>query len=544
MYAVILAGGGGTRLWPLSRPERPKPFLPLLGDETLLQRTVDRIAPLLRDGDIFCVTDRRYGQLVRDQLPGAGLIVEPNGRNTAAAIALADGRDRPARGRGHARPAGRPLDRATRTSSGASSRRRSDRLANGAFGVEDAARDDGHPARPPRDGVRLPRPRHDALDDRPGRPGLPAIAFEEKPNEHRARELINLPGVAWNAGMFALAARRDPGRDREVHAADDADRAGVHVGARARRGLRPDEPDLDRPRGHGGRGRRPSGPDGRDGRRLERPRQLVGAARGLPAATSRRDRAASSSRARRSRSGPTISWSAGRRALAVEAPTRGYDRGRQRLGASRRGPASRGRRASAPRPRAPARRSARDEHRRSPGPDDDRLRHRRVAGQDRRRLHVRERPALRRRRRPLRRRSRRAGEGRRDRLRPAVRLGVLRGRGRGGPPRPRHPRRVLDRRRADPDVSYEVVERGAAAGIVITASHNPWTDNGFKVKSPSGSAAGPEILQVIEAQIARNGGTRSSAGRSPTPRPRGWSSATTRTRATSATSGGRSTSTP
>jgi phosphomannomutase len=54
--------------------------------------------------------------------------------------------------------------------------------------------------------------------------------------------------------------------------------------------------------------------------------------------------------------------------------------------------------------------------------------------------------------------------------------------------------------------SYEVVERGAAAGIVITASHNPWTDNGFKVKSPSGSAAGPEILAVIEDQIARNGG--------------------------------------
>ena len=55
--------------------------------------------------------------------------------------------------------------------------------------------------------------------------------------------------------------------------------------------------------------------------------------------------------------------------------------------------------------------------------------------------------------------------------------------------------------------SYEVVERGASAGIVITASHNPWTDNGFKVKSPSGAAAGPEMLTVIEAGIAANGGT-------------------------------------
>ena len=55
--------------------------------------------------------------------------------------------------------------------------------------------------------------------------------------------------------------------------------------------------------------------------------------------------------------------------------------------------------------------------------------------------------------------------------------------------------------------SFEVVSRGAAAGIVITASHNPWTDNGFKVKAPTGAAAGPEILAALEAQIARNSGS-------------------------------------
>lgn len=54
--------------------------------------------------------------------------------------------------------------------------------------------------------------------------------------------------------------------------------------------------------------------------------------------------------------------------------------------------------------------------------------------------------------------------------------------------------------------SYEVVQRSAAAGIVITASHNPWTDNGFKVKSPTGAAAGPELLAVLEKTIAGNGG--------------------------------------
>jgi phosphomannomutase len=54
--------------------------------------------------------------------------------------------------------------------------------------------------------------------------------------------------------------------------------------------------------------------------------------------------------------------------------------------------------------------------------------------------------------------------------------------------------------------SFEVVTRGAAAGIVITASHNPWVDNGFKVKAPTGAAAGAEILGTIEARLAINGG--------------------------------------
>jgi phosphomannomutase len=55
--------------------------------------------------------------------------------------------------------------------------------------------------------------------------------------------------------------------------------------------------------------------------------------------------------------------------------------------------------------------------------------------------------------------------------------------------------------------SYEVVRRGAACGVMITASHNPWTDNGFKVKSPTGAAAGPDILKVLEATIRERAAT-------------------------------------
>ena len=94
MYVVIMAGGGGTRLWPLSRPERPKPFLPLTGEETLLQATVRRLldGPELSGLDrssIAVVTDRRYASLIREQLGPVQVLSEPTGRNTAPAVALA-----------------------------------------------------------------------------------------------------------------------------------------------------------------------------------------------------------------------------------------------------------------------------------------------------------------------------------------------------------------------------------------------------------------------------------------------------------------------
>jgi mannose-1-phosphate guanylyltransferase/mannose-6-phosphate isomerase len=93
MYAVILAGGGGTRLWPLSRPDRPKPFLPLLGEQSLLRATFERVVPALAGPeDVAVVVDRRHVGLVRAELPEVpvgNVLAEPVGRNTAAAVALA-----------------------------------------------------------------------------------------------------------------------------------------------------------------------------------------------------------------------------------------------------------------------------------------------------------------------------------------------------------------------------------------------------------------------------------------------------------------------
>ena len=98
-YAVILAGGGGTRLWPLSSPERPKPFIPLVDGKTLLAATADRLLPLIPLEDIYVLVAASQAALVRESLPSlpeGQIILEPIARNTGPAVALAAERiDRP-----------------------------------------------------------------------------------------------------------------------------------------------------------------------------------------------------------------------------------------------------------------------------------------------------------------------------------------------------------------------------------------------------------------------------------------------------------------
>jgi mannose-1-phosphate guanylyltransferase len=206
VYAVILAGGGGTRLWPLSTPECPKPFLRLLGDESLIQRTVARLAPFIGPEDVFVVTDRRYLPLVADQLPAvpaANLIGEPMGRNTAAAVALA--------AEAIARPDGEtmlvlPADSHIADEAGfrealaaAEEVSRSGVLVT--LGVTPDRPETGYGyvlALPPARQVR-------------GRPTFAVDRFVEKPTVERAQELLSTGLASWNAGIFAWtrAAIRD-----------------------------------------------------------------------------------------------------------------------------------------------------------------------------------------------------------------------------------------------------------------------------------------------------------------------------------------------
>ncbi len=92
---VILCGGSGTRLWPLSRKVFPKQFIPLLGDKSLLQLTLERVVPLAegKAETITCVAAEEHRFLVADVATQSGLsvlqILEPQAKNTAAAMALA-----------------------------------------------------------------------------------------------------------------------------------------------------------------------------------------------------------------------------------------------------------------------------------------------------------------------------------------------------------------------------------------------------------------------------------------------------------------------
>ncbi len=93
-YCVIMAGGIGSRFWPLSRTRKPKQFLDILGTgRSLLQQTFDRFAQILPAENIYIVSNEEYGEIILNQLPGIRkdqVLLEPMRRNTAPCIAYAN----------------------------------------------------------------------------------------------------------------------------------------------------------------------------------------------------------------------------------------------------------------------------------------------------------------------------------------------------------------------------------------------------------------------------------------------------------------------
>lgn len=91
-YALILAGGGGTRLWPMSRQSKPKQMLPLVGERSMFKTSVERLAPIFSPDRIYISTAQPYVDDLRSEapaIPPENFIVEPSARNNAAAVALA-----------------------------------------------------------------------------------------------------------------------------------------------------------------------------------------------------------------------------------------------------------------------------------------------------------------------------------------------------------------------------------------------------------------------------------------------------------------------
>jgi mannose-1-phosphate guanylyltransferase len=194
-FAIVMAGGSGTRFWPASRGARPKQFLALSGsDETLLQATVRRASALVGSERVLVVTSQRHAALAREQLPSLApsqLLLEPAGRNTAPCIAwgTAHVRRRDPEGVIVALPAdahvadeaafGRTLERAFQAAAGGSITTLGiaptrPETGYGYLEVGDAVADGVHRVR----------------------------AFVEKPTRDRARAFLEAGTFLWNSGIF------------------------------------------------------------------------------------------------------------------------------------------------------------------------------------------------------------------------------------------------------------------------------------------------------------------------------------------------------
>ena len=191
---VVLCGGSGTRLWPRSRKSKPKPFLPLIGERTMFEATLARCG----DGEQFAapviVTGTAHLAHVEEQAkiaPGASVIVEPEARNTAAAIALAA-----ARLPGEAVMLVCPSDHhiadegAFRAAAAAAARLAAEDWLV-AFGILPTAPETGYG--------------YIKRGERLGE-GYRVERFVEKPNLERARQFLADGDYSWNGGIFAFRA--------------------------------------------------------------------------------------------------------------------------------------------------------------------------------------------------------------------------------------------------------------------------------------------------------------------------------------------------
>jgi mannose-1-phosphate guanylyltransferase len=198
VFAVLMAGGGGTRLWPLSTPKRPKQLLPLLGGRSLFSLSIERLMRFLPPENVFVVTGPALLNDLRTdspQVPAENYLVEPSPRNTAPAIAFALGMLR--RRSEQFTMACLPADHFI------ANREAFERVFSAAVSV--AGRGYlvtlGITPNGPNTGYGyIEQGRR--LDDADGQPVYTVGRFKEKPDLAEARRLIEQGGHSWNSGMF------------------------------------------------------------------------------------------------------------------------------------------------------------------------------------------------------------------------------------------------------------------------------------------------------------------------------------------------------
>jgi len=200
-YAVILAGGSGSRLWPLSRQNMPKQFLALDGDDTMLQATIDRLSPVIKSDKVLIVTQESHakGEAYHALLPYRSLF-EPVARNTAPAIALAaasltaDGSD-PVM---VVLPADHVIvDEAEFRSSLQRAILEAEGGSLVTFGIQPTRPDTGFGYVKTRPASGVLHPQSSILD---------VERFTEKPDLATAKRFIEEGGYFWNSGMFVWRA--------------------------------------------------------------------------------------------------------------------------------------------------------------------------------------------------------------------------------------------------------------------------------------------------------------------------------------------------
>ncbi|MEK8081391.1 mannose-1-phosphate guanylyltransferase/mannose-6-phosphate isomerase [Pseudomonas sp. XK-1] len=203
MIPVILSGGSGSRLWPLSRKQFPKQFLALTGDDTLFQQTIKRLRlPGMQPPLLVCNQEHRFivqEQLKEQKLETQATLLEPFGRNTAPAVAiaalklLAEGRDELLL----ILPADHVLeDQAAFEAALQLAQKAAEHGEMVLFGI---------PASRPETGYGYIR---SMADDSLPRGVVRVQSFVEKPDEERARAFVESGDYFWNSGMFLFRASR------------------------------------------------------------------------------------------------------------------------------------------------------------------------------------------------------------------------------------------------------------------------------------------------------------------------------------------------